>query len=271
MAVIQIDTIDDPRLAIYRDLPRQNLTRHSRRFIAEGDKVVERLVESCYPVESLLAEAELAERFAPRLPPDTPIYVVPKPLLQEAVGFRFHRGVLACGIRKPGPALSDLVQHASTQHAATFVVCPDVQDPTNLGSIIRSAAAFGCGGIILGAKCADPFSRRVLRVSMAASLQLPIVESRDLAADLQQVAAAGFEVLATVLDSSAETLSGFERRDRMAILFGSEGHGLAEEWLALADRRVTIPMAAGIDSLNVAVAAAVVLWQVCRSRSLGGT
>jgi tRNA G18 (ribose-2'-O)-methylase SpoU len=153
------------------------------------------------------------------------------------------------------------------REAATIVVCPDVQDPTNLGSIIRSAAAFGCEGVILGGKCADPFSRRVLRVSMAASLDLPIVESRDLAADLQKLAAGGFECVATVLDPAAEPLSGFRCRPRSAILFGSEGHGLAEEWLALCQRQITIPMHAGIDSLNVAVAAAIVLWQLTQPKS----
>jgi tRNA G18 (ribose-2'-O)-methylase SpoU len=271
MPLVQIHEADDPRIAIYRDLPRRNLTRHSRRFIAEGDKVVERLIASSYPVESILAEVDLAERFASTLPRETPVYLVPKPLLQELVGFHFHRGVLACGIRRIGPSLTELVQTALGQQIATFVVCPDVQDPTNLGSIIRSAAAFGCAAMVLGAKCADPFSRRVLRVSMAASLDLPIVESRDLAADLRQLAAADFEVLATVLDSSAAPLSGFQCRERTAVMFGSEGHGLSVEWLALAHRRVTIPMAAGIDSLNVAVAAAVVLWQLCGSRPSGGT
>jgi tRNA G18 (ribose-2'-O)-methylase SpoU len=264
MPLIQIGNLDDPRVAIYRDLPQQNLTRHSGRFIAEGDKVVLRLIASSYRVESVLAEPELAERFAEKIPSQTPIYVMPKPLLQATVGFHFHRGVLACGLRQPAPALSDLVRSAQSQRIATFVVCPDVQDPTNLGSIIRSAAAFGCSAMILGPKCADPFSRRVLRVSMAASLDLPIAQSRDLAVDLKQLAAAGFEVLATVLDANAVALSGFQRRDRTAVLFGSEGHGLADEWLALAERRVTIPMAAGIDSLNVAVAAAVVLWHICQ-------
>jgi tRNA G18 (ribose-2'-O)-methylase SpoU len=271
MPLVPIHEVDDPRIAVYRDLPQKNLTRHSGRFIAEGDKVALRLIESSFPVESLLAEAEMAARFEPLLPCETPIYVMPKPLLQRAVGFHFHRGVLACGMRQQAPALSDLIQKACGQQTAKFVVCPDVQDPTNLGSIIRTAAAFGCSAMILGPKCADPLSRRVLRVSMAASLHLPIVESRDLAADLRQLTAAGCELVATVLDRHAEPLASFERQGRMAVMFGSEGHGLADEWLALAQRRLTIPMAAGIDSLNVAVAAAVVLWQLCRSRLPGGT
>ena len=264
MPRLPIVSIDDPRVAIYRDLPQQNLTRHSRRFVAEGDKVVERLIDSPYPVESLLVEEELADYFAARLSPETPIYVMPLPLLQATVGFRFHRGVMACGVRRAGPTTDAILEGAVNRETATFVVCPDVQDPTNLGSIVRSAAAFGCGAVILGSKCADPFSRRVLRVSMAASLALPIVESYDLALDLQHLSAAGFECVATVLDPAAEPLSDFRRQQRTAVLFGSEGHGLADEWLAQCQRRITIPMHAGIDSLNVAVATAIVLWQLSR-------
>lgn len=264
MPRLPIDSIDDPRVAIYRDLPQQNLTRHSRRFIAEGDKVVERLIDSPFPVESLLVEEELADHFAARLPPRTPVYVMPKPLLQATVGFRFHRGVMACGVRQSGPTVDELIGNPAHRERATFVVCPDVQDPTNLGSLIRSAAAFGCGAVILGGKCAGPFSRRVLRVSMAASLFLPIVEARDLARDLRRLADVGFENVATVLDPAAEPLAGFRRRERMAIVLGSEGHGLGDEWLALCQRRVTIPMHAGIDSLNVAVAGAILLWHLTK-------
>ena len=148
----------------------------------------------------------------------------------------------------------------------TLVVCPDVQDPTNLGSIIRTTAAFGCAALVLGERCADPFSRRVLRVSMGAALQLPIIESAALADDWPQLAAAGFELVATVVgDAAAESLASFCPGPRTAILFGSEGHGLAAEHLALCRRRVTIPMQLGVDSLNVAVAAAVVLYELTRA------
>lgn len=260
MPRIWIDDSDDPRLEPYRDLPQRNLTRTSGRFIAEGEKVVERLIGSRYEVESVLAVAEMADRYEPLLPPATPVFVMSKALLQASVGFHFHRGVLACGRRKAGLAVKDLLSQRSGEE--TMVVCPDVQDPTNLGSIIRSSAAFGCAAVILGQKCADPFSRRVLRVSMGAALYLPIVESLDLTADLRALAAADFELVATALDPAAQPLAGFQRRERTAILFGSEGHGLSDEWLAICERRVTIPMQAGIDSLNVAVAAAVVLWRL---------
>jgi tRNA G18 (ribose-2'-O)-methylase SpoU len=264
MPQIPVHSIDDPRLACYRELSQRNLTRQSGLFVAEGDKVVERLIDSRFEVASLLAEASFAERYAPRLSPEVPLYVASRELLEATIGFNFHRGVLACGRREPAAPLDAILANLNQQRA-TIIVCPDVQDPTNLGSIIRSAAAFGCTAVVLGSKCADPFSRRVLRVSMGAALHLPIVESRDLAADLTRLAAARFELIAAVLDSAAQPLATAERSERLALLLGSEGHGLSPEWLALAHRRVTIPMQLGIDSLNVAVAAAVLLYHYCHA------
>lgn len=255
---IPVHSLDDPRLAPYRELNQRNLTRHSGLFIAEGDKVVERLITSRYGVASVLAEAEWAEKLGPLLPPDTPIYVAEPKLLEATIGFNFHRGVLACGRRLPGPAVTE-VAAASTPRPA-ILACSAIQDPTNLGSIIRTAAAFGCVGLVLGDRCADPFSRRVLRVSMGSALHVPLVESRDLAADLLALREAGYTLVATVVESHAEPLARFQRPQKLALVLGSEGHGLGPEVRALCDRAVTIPMQLGIDSLNVAVAAAVFLY-----------
>ena len=264
MPQIPVQSIDDPRLVCYRDVTQRNLTRQSGLFIAEGDKVAERLAASRFGVASILVEPEHAERFERLTPAATPIYVASRKLLAEIAGFQFHRGVLACGKRATRSSVADLLPGRESARA-TIVVLPDVQDPTNLGSIIRSTAAFGCEGIVLGPRCADPFSRRVLRVSMGAAFHLPIVESRDLTADLRALADAGFEVVAAVIDASAEPLATAPRSERLAMVLGSEGHGLSEEWLALCHRRVTIPMQLGIDSLNVAVAAAVLLYHFAGS------
>ncbi len=262
MPRIPVNSIDDPRLAPYRELNQRNLTRQSGLFIAEGDKVAQRLIASRYPVASLLAEAEWAERLAPQLPPETPIYVAERRLLEATIGFHFHRGVLACGRRLPRPSVVEIAAGAARR--PTILVCPDVHDPTNLGSIIRTAAAFGCAGLVLGSQCADPFSRRVLRVSMGAALHLPIALSRDLTTDLESLRCADYTLVATVIDSAAEPLARFERPDRLALLLGSEGHGLRPEVRALCHREVTIPMQLGTDSLNVAVAAAVFLYHLQR-------
>lgn len=262
MPRIAVTDPDDPRLAIYRDLPQRNLTRQSGLFIAEGEKVVERLIASDFEVESILAESPFAEKYESRVPERAPIYVASREVLMKTIGFHFHRGILACGRRKRPSSLSEVLKRLSSQ--TTLVVCPDVQDPTNLGSIIRSTAAFGCDGIILGPKCADPFSRRVLRVSMGAALHLPIVESADLASDIKRLIESDCDLIAAVVDPAAEPLAASHRGPRMALLLGSEGHGLSDEWLQLAHRRVTIPMQLGIDSLNVAIAAAVLLYHFCQ-------
>jgi len=265
MPLIPLADLDDPRLAPYRDLSHRNLTRQSGLFIAEGQKVVERLIASRYEVASLLAEPEYAAHYARQVPPETPVYVVPRGPLATLVGFQFHRGILGCGKRRPSPDVETLLaRHEPPRRSETLVVCPDVQDPTNLGSIIRSAAAFGCCGLILGRRCADPFSRRVLRVSMGAALELPLVESPDLAADLSRLASAGYELVAAVIDPAAQPLAAAPRGPRLALLLGSEGHGLEAAWRRLAHREVTIPMQLGIDSLNVAVAAAVLLYHFTR-------
>jgi tRNA G18 (ribose-2'-O)-methylase SpoU len=265
MPRLPIGDIDDPRLAPYRGLNRQNLTRYSDLFIAEGDKIVQRLIASRFPVASLLAVPAWADRLEPQLPADTPIYVAAPKLLEAIIGFNFHRGVLACGRRLPWASIGEVVQAAAD--AAVIVVCPDIQDPTNLGSIIRTSAALGCTAVVLGPGCADPLSRRVLRVSMGAALRLPLVESRDLVADLHELRQPDFQIVATVTDPAAQPLAGFQRPPRLAILLGSEGHGLSAELQAVADQRVTIPLHLGIDSLNVAVAAAVVLYH-CSTRNV---
>jgi tRNA G18 (ribose-2'-O)-methylase SpoU len=264
MPRIAINDLADPRLAPYRELNQRNLTHGSGLFIAEGDKITDRLIASRYPVASLLAEPAQADRLEPRLAPDVPIYVVDRAHLQATIGFNFHRGVLACGRRLPGPAVTDLIANLQTG-PSMILVCPELHDPTNLGSIIRSAAAFGCQALVRGSRSADPFSRRVLRVSMGAALQLPIALSRDLAADLSLLRDAGYALAATVLDPAAEPLGSFVPPAKLAIVLGSEGHGLAPEWLALCDRRITIPMHLGTDSLNVAIAAAVLLFHCCRA------
>jgi tRNA G18 (ribose-2'-O)-methylase SpoU len=263
MPSIAVTDIYDSRLAPYRELNQRNLTRQSGQFIAEGDKVVMRLVASRFLVASVLAEAEWAERLAPQLPDGTPIYVAERKLLEATIGFNFHRGVLACGRRLAAPTAAEVAM-ASGQRA-TILICSDVQDPTNLGSIIRTAAAFGCAGVMLAGRCADPFSRRVLRVSMGAALHVPIIESRDLAADARELREQGFALAATVLDANAQPLAEFRPPRRLALMLGSEGHGLSSESLALCNERVTIPMQLGIDSLNVAVAAAVFLFH-CTGR-----
>ncbi len=259
MPRINITSPADPRVAAYAQLNQTNQTRANPLFVAEGDKVVERLIDSSFVTDSLLVEAAWADRFEPRLPAETPIYIAERPLMTELIGFRFHRGVLACGRRQSTPALESILPKQDAP--ALVLVCPAVQDPTNLGSIVRTAAAMGATAILLGSECADPFSRRVLRVSMGSLLFIPVREAPDLIGDVVALQEQhGFEVLATVLDENATPLDQVARPRRLALVLGSEGHGLDERWLGLCPQQITLPMRAGIDSLNVSIAAAVFLY-----------
>ncbi len=273
MPRIFVDDVHDPRLAPYRELNQRNPTRQAGYFIAEGDKVVQRLVASRYPVESMLLLPELVERFEPLVPAQTPLYVGSRQLLEATIGFNFHRGVLACGRRLPPLSLDEalaagLATPPKQADSSTVVVCPDLKDPTNLGSILRTSAALGVSAVALGPQCADYLSRRVVRVSMAAALQLPIVVAADIGGALARLKREfGLELVATVVDPSAEPLAKAQRSTKMALVLGGEAHGLPPDLLSLCDRRVTIPMRPGIDSLNVAVAAAIFLFQFCQRES----
>jgi len=255
-----INSIDDPRLQPFRNLKETNRTRWAGLFIAEGEKLVRRLLASDYPIESILLSDRFEARLAPLVPPDAPLWIVPDELVESLVGFNFHRGILACGRRKPDPTLEQL---APLGRRTTLIVCPNVQDPENLGGILRISAALGGDGVIVGTAAADPFSRRVLRVSMGAALRIPVRQSSNLASDLRQLAGPlGVQLAATVLDPTAEPLDQATRPERFALLLGSEGHGLPPEIVAQCQRNITIPMHGGTDSLNVAVAAGILLYQL---------
>lgn len=270
MTCIRITSLEDPRLEPYRELKKTNATRWQGQFIVEGDKLVRRLLDSGLEVESVLAGEHLAAEFAALLPGQIPLLVVPTPEVPRIVGFNFHRGVLACG-RRPAsrPALDSLF---SQRGPASLVICPQVLDPENLGSIVRSSAALGADGIVLGAGCCDVYCRRVLRVSMGAVFQLPIVTSSDIVADLTRLRdEAGFELVAAMLDADAQPLASAARPSRLGLLLGSEGHGLDAPIAALCQRRVTIAMCRGTDSLNVAVTSGLLLYHFLRVAPLAPT
>jgi tRNA G18 (ribose-2'-O)-methylase SpoU len=256
MPVEIITDLEDPRLEPYRNLKATNLTRWSDQFIAEGSLVVERLLASNFRVQSILVSRRLLRQLPANIPPDCPLYLVEHELAEQLVGYTFHTGVLACGLRRPSPPID--VLSPGDGRFALVAVCPNVNDPENIGAIIRLSAGFGVAGIILGRGCADPFSRRVLRVSMGTAFTVPIIESEDLRRDLLRLRDDfDFELCATVLDAAAEPLDRAIPTSRMGILFGNEKHGLEPQWIELCPRKLTIPMAEGADSLNVAVAAGI--------------
>ncbi|WP_422928512.1 TrmH family RNA methyltransferase [Singulisphaera sp. PoT] len=259
MPRVLIDDLADPRIAPYRNLKATNQTRGRDGFVVEGEKLVERLLESHFPAASILVSDRHEARISSWAPDDVPLLVVPHALVDVLVGFNFHQGVLACGIRRPWPSPGEIAGGSAERR--TFVACPQIDNPENLGAIIRLGDVFGVDAILVGGRCPDPFSRRVLRVSMGMALRLPVIESEDLAADLARLRSDfGFKLAATVVDTDARPLHAVRRPDRLALLLGCEGQGLGPEWVDLCDLRVTIPMRPGAESLNVAVAAGILLY-----------
>lgn len=257
MPVISITNLDDPRLDVYRHLKQTNHTRWQQVFIAEGEKLVERLLESRFETLSILAAESHVARLLSRVPDDVPIYQVSPDQVDQLIGFNFHRGVLACGRRPVNPSLESL--WSPLDQPLTLVLCPDIKDPENLGTILRISAAFGVNGVIVGQEGTDPYSRRVLRVSMGTVFRLPVIQTDDWPGTLAALTQAEIETAATVLDPSAERLISAQRPRRFALALGCEGHGLPPEFVARCDRKLTIQMADGVDSLNVAIAAGIFL------------
>ncbi|QDV37987.1 TrmH family RNA methyltransferase [Tautonia plasticadhaerens] len=265
MPVIPLDDLDDPRLAIYRNLKATNETRGLPLFVVEGEKLVLSLRDSRYPIESVLLSDHHADRIAPSLPGDVTAFVVEHARISTLVGYNFHQGALAAGRRLPPIDPGSLVE--TRPGMVTLVACPVVQNPENLGTIVRTADVFGVDAVLVGPTCPDPLSRRVLRVSMGTVLGLPVIPCDDLAARLDRLRSdLGLRLVATVTDPHATPIDRFERPERLAIVMGSEAHGLAPSWVDRCDHRVTIPMRPGAESLNVAVAAGIFLHRLAVPR-----
>jgi tRNA G18 (ribose-2'-O)-methylase SpoU len=262
MPTWKIDNRDDPRLLPYLDLPRgPNLGREGL-FVAEGEKLVLRLLSSPFEVQSILISETLHARLGPAIPVEIPVFVVPDALVSEVVGFKFHHGILACGMRQKCVTPDEIL--ARHPERLRIAVLPSTHDPENLGAIIRTCAGLGVHALMIGKPCGDPFARRVVRVSMGAAFQQPIIESEFLFETLQTLTNAGVELVATILDPEATPMADFHWPDRMALLLGNEAFGLEPEYLALCRHRVTLQMANTVDSLNVAAAAAIFLHAAMR-------
>lgn len=267
MPVIRIESLDDPRVEPYRNLKMKNLQRGGQYFIAEGKKVVERLLESDYETASVFISERRVADWTDKVAPEVTMYVATQEVMNGLVGFDFHVGVVGCGVRRPSPTLDQVLSKEPGR--LTIVACPNCDNPENVGAIIRISAAFGIDALLLGTRCSDPFSRRVIRVSMGTAFKLPIIETPNLGADLRRLKDEWhFELAATVLDEQAETLDQATRSSRFGVLLGNEDTGLEETWTSLCDRKLTIPMCRGIDSLNVAVTSGIILHHFTRDSHL---
>ena len=272
--LIDVQDAGDPRLADYVGLREASLRRSIEvsggLFIAEGAKVIRRAIEAGYrPRSFLLAERwldDLADLIAAG--EDVPVFLVSEALAEQVTGFHVHRGALASLHREARHTVADLLAGSRR-----LVVAEDVVDHANLGAIARSAAALGWDGLLLSPRCADPLYRRSVKTSMGAVLSLPWARLDDWATAIPALQAAGFTVAALSLAPGAVDLAAVcdevRRRPRkLAILLGTEGNGLSARWTGQADVAVVIPMAAGVDSLNVAAAAAVACYSLAESDGL---
>jgi tRNA G18 (ribose-2'-O)-methylase SpoU len=251
----------DPRLDDFRDLTtadrRPDRPGGRGLVLAEGVPVVRRLVGSPYPVRAVLGVLARVEALRADLDRvDAPVYVGSAELMAEVVGFHLNRGVLAAADRAPAPDLARLLATARR-----LVVCEGVNDHENLGALFRNAAALGADAVLLGDRCADPLYRRSVRVSMGHVLRVPFAPLPCWPGGVAELRRAGFTVLALTPRPPATPLSDVNASaDRLALLVGAEGAGLSGPALAAADLRVRVPMAGDVDSLNVATAAAIVLY-----------
>ena len=260
MPIEHVDDPADPRLADYRDLTdvalRRVLEPAGGLYIAESAKVIARAVAAGHRPRSILVQQKWIDDVRD-LAGDAPVYVVPAEVAEQLTGYQVHRGALAAMHRPVAPPVADIIAGARL-----VVVLEDIVDHTNVGAAFRNAAALGADAVLVSPRCADPLYRRSVRVSMGTVFQVPWTrlpewpEARGILHD------SGFHLAALALTDDAVSLEDFAaaRPERVALLLGAEGDGLSRRALEAADTVVTIPMAGGVDSLNVAAASAVALW-----------
>ena len=261
-SVVEVSAADDPRLRDYVGLTdvalRRRLEPSGGLFLAEGEKVIRRAVAAGYPVRSVL----LARKWLPGLADvleatGATAYVAADARLEELTGFAVHRGALASMHRRPLPAAAEVIWKARR-----VAVLEDLNNHTNVGAVFRGAAALGMDAVLLSPRCADPLYRRSVKVAMGAVFAVPYARLESWPGDLGLLRAAGLPLLALTPDAGAVPLGDVPEavRERCALLLGAEGPGLTEAAVEAADLAVRIPMAAGVDSLNVAAAAAVAFY-----------
>jgi tRNA G18 (ribose-2'-O)-methylase SpoU len=261
--MVPVSDAADPRLADYVRLTdvhlRKSLEAAHGLFVAEGELVIRRAIAAGYPVRSLLVTSDRLAGLADLAGSGAgPVYVVPPEVARRLTGYPVHRGALASLRRLPLPPVADVLAGARR-----IVVLEDIVDHTNVGAIFRCVAGLGLDAVVLAPRCADPLYRRSVRVSMGAVFAVPYARLDDWREGLGRLRAAGFRLLALTPAADAVPIGealAHDRADpggRAALLLGAEGDGLSARWRDQADLSVRIPMSCGVDSLNVASAAAI--------------
>lgn len=269
--ILPITDLSDPRLDVFARLTeaqlRNRLEPAKGVFIAESPKVIDLALDAGYQPLSLLMEEKQMEGPARGLLarcPQVPVYTADRETLAALTGYALTRGVLCAMCRPPLPSVE-----AVCAGAQRLAVLEGIVDTTNVGAIFRSAAALHVDGVLLSPTCCDPFNRRAVRVSMGTVFQIPWTYlGRDAAdwprAGLDRLHALGFHTVAMALSDQARSIDdpALLAWEKLAIVLGTEGDGLAPATIARCDDTACIPMSHGVDSLNVAAASAVAFWQL---------
>ena len=271
-----IKTLDDPRVEAFRDVRDRDLRGRDGFFMAESELVLRRLLNQPGRLHAILLSHEKWNRLQSDLsdlPDSTAIYVADLDMMGDIAGFHVHRGVLAIGHR---PTESEL----SIDHVLGALDCPDqltlllaagITNVDNMGSLFRNAAAFGIDAIILDGTCCDPLYRKAIRVSMGHVLGMPWAIASDWLPALRTLRKTwGVELIAAECHERSESVSEFTFPNRVGLVMGAEGAGLDERTVSVCDGVVEIPMARGVPSLNVATAAAILMWERRRAMRTDG-
>ncbi len=269
--IVHVSDPEDTRLQVYRAVADPELARRQGLFVAEGREVVRRLVDGGrHRLQSLLltpATLRELDDATGRLDPGVPVYVSPPGVTEAITGFHIHRGCLAL-VERPTPL--DWREVTGRVAHGPLVILERVGNPDNIGGVFRNARALGAAGVLLSPGCSDPFYRKAIRTSMAATLDVPFAVLAPWPEALVELRARGTRVIALV---SRDGVPLEERHEGVAtaaggvaVIAGHEGSGLSGEALVHADARVTIPMSPGADSLNVSVAVAIALYELGRAR-----
>jgi tRNA G18 (ribose-2'-O)-methylase SpoU len=269
VSVHPVETLDIPDLAPYRTMRLQYEHRQRGIFVAEGEKVVRRLLESDLEVISLLLPAKWLEAYRDLLArrPEKQIraFTAEKSLLESLTGFTMYQGVLAIGRVPPPVRLEQIL--VRSQGSLLILAVEGVSNAQNLGGLVRNCVALGVDAMLLGESCCSPYLRRAVRSSMGTLFKFPVIESAALAADLKTAKENGLKIVAAHPHTNEKSLWQTDFTQPCIILVGSEGEGISPPTLRLCDEVVAIPMHNDVDSLNVGTAGAIFLYEATRQRS----
>src|ERR1017187_887861 len=262
-----VQSLDAPELALYRTLRRIEEHERAGVLVATNAKVLQRLLASRYTVVSALLTPAWLEKLEPQLrarPEELRVYVAEQKVLETITGYKLHQGALAVARIPPQPDFETLLNNSP--RPLLLAATEGIASAENLGAVVRSCAAFGAHFLIVGETCGSPFQRRAVSGSMGAIFEQPVARVDNLVATLAALRARGVRCLAAHPRPGAKKLAAVDLRGDCCLLFGAEGPGLTANALAACDDMVEIPMPSHMNSLNVAAAAAVFLYEATRQR-----